>query len=216
MLNFNAYIRIVFSSMMLLPMIILGYFIVHFSERHDCLTLHFKHRPVLAAKPIAWPDNGLLTIWFDSDFFVKNKKKIMTLMNRYQFSGVISLFNGKTCRTQSLSLYQLVMLENQGWEISETNAFVDGEHAINDMPAPDRKKQAIYDLSHDGDEVSLTKYLKETRERNGWIILYFHTNNMDSSEKKPMSIAKLNHILQIVTHLGIPVVLQEQVLRVSQ
>ena len=215
MFNLEVYIRIVFSSLMLLPLIILGYFAVHFSESPDCLTLYFKNKPVSAAKPIAWPDNGLLTLWFDSDFFIKNKKTIMELMNKYQFSGVISLSNGKSCRAQSLSIYELIMLQKQAWEITETNPFVDGEHAINDMPAPNRKKQAIYDMANSKDDGTLIKFIKETKVRNGWIILYFHTNT-GSQVEKPMRIAALRHILQTVRHTDMPVVLQEQVLTVSQ
>lgn len=213
--NTEAYIRIVFSSLMLLPLIILIYFIIHFSETSDCLTVYFKNKPISAAKPIAWPDNGLLTIGFDSDFFIKNKKTIIELMNKYQFPGVVLISNEKSCHAQSLSMYQLIRLQNQGWEITKKNKLIEGQHAINDMPAPDIEKLEIYDMSHSKNSMSLTKSLQETSLRNGWIILYFHTN-IDSQIEKPMSIAKLNHILHTVKRSHIPVVLQEQVLRVSQ
>jgi hypothetical protein len=213
--NLETYIRVIFSSLMLLPLIILGYFVAHLSDTSDCLTGYYKNKPVSGAKPIPWPDNGLLTIWFDSHFFIKNKRTIMELMDKYQFPGVISVSNEKSCHAQSLSMYQLIRLHNQGWEITKTNKPINGEHAINDMPAPDRKKQVIYDMSHSKKNVSLNEFLKETSLRNGWIILYFHTN-MDSKIEEPMNISKLNHILQNVSSSQIPVVLQEQVLKVSQ
>ena len=217
MLNLTIYIRIVFSSLMLLPLIILVYFTLHFSESPDSLSLYFKNKTASSVEDIAWPDNGLLTLWFDSEFFVKNSKTIVDLMNKYHFSGVISLSHSKSYRAQSLSVYQLIMLQNLGWEITEKNGRgdMDGEHKINDMPSPDKKNQVIYDMSIDADGAILTNFLNKTKRRNGWIILYFHTLG-GSQIERPMSIAKLNHILRMVKHSGIPVVLQEQVLKVSQ
>ena len=215
MFKLKLYIRILFSSLMLLPLIILAYFIMHFSENPYSISLYFKNKPATTVKGIAWPDNGLLTLWFDSAFFAKNKKTIVALMNKYQFSGVISFSQGSHAR--SLSKYQLIMLQNQGWEITQTNTLRDvmGEHEINDMPAPDPRGQVVYDMSSGGGNIRLINFLKETKVRNGWIILYFHTI-VGSKVAKPLSSAKLNHILQMVKHSGIPVVLQEQVLKVSQ
>lgn len=217
MLNIKIYIRIVFSSLMLLPLIILAYFTLRFSESPDSLSLYFKNKTASSVKDIAWPDNGLLTLWFDSDFFVNNSKIIVDLMNKYHFSGVISISHSNRYRAQSLSVHQLIMLQNQGWEIAKKNGhgWLDGEHKINDMPSPDKRSQVIYDMSINGDGAILTNVLNKTKKRNGWIILYFHTLG-GSQIERPMSIAKLNYILRTVKHSGIPVVLQEQVLKVSQ
>jgi hypothetical protein len=215
MFNLNAYIRIVFSSLMLLPVIILGYFTVHVSEGSDCLATYLKNKPDLATKLIDWPDKGLLTIWFDGDFFIKHKQKIMALMNKYQIPGVLSLSNNKNCYAQGLSISQLIKLQEQGWEVSIKNTFASGQQAINDMPAPDRTKLVINDLSIRNNELTLTKHLKETSVRNGWMILYFHTNN-DVPAEQLISMSQLDHILQMVRQSGIPVVLGEQVLMVSQ
>ena len=217
MLNIKIYIRIVFSSLMVLPIVILAYYIINFSGSSDCLSLYFKHKSVLVVKNIAWPDKGLLTLWFDSSFFVKNAKPILDLMNKYQFSGVISLSNGKSCASQHLSLNKLNMLQNQGWEITKADRFQDvsGERGINDMPAPDAKNLAIYDLSSGSNDVALKQFLKETKVRNGWIILYFHPI-LESQAEGEMSISKLDHILRLVRRSGIPVVLQEQVVKISR
>lgn len=211
----EASIRIVFSSLMLVPLILLIYFTLHFSQSPNCLALYFKNQPKAAAKLIAWPDNGLLTLWFDGDYFAKNKNKIMALMNKYHFPGVISLSDTKSCRAQSLSISELMMLHNQNWEITNTSPFVEGEHAINDMPAPNRRKQVIYDMSSNKEDATFTRFIKETSLRNGWMILYFHSNST-SQVKKTRRIDELNHILNIVKYSGVPVVLQEQVLTVSQ
>ena len=90
-----------------------------------------------------------------------------------------------------------------------------GEHKINDMPAPDMNQQVIYDISSGTDDSKLKQILKETKVRNGWIILYFH-GPLGAQVQNPASIAHLNHILKTVKATGIPVVLEEQVVRVSQ
>ena len=206
MFNLKSYIRIVFFSLMSLPLIIFFYFIINFSQQPNDMTF----------KNIAWPDKGLITLWFDDIFFIQNKKYIMDLMNKYHFSGVISLSNNKPWHSRSLSRYQLIMLQNSGWEITNTNLLphVSGQHKINEMPTSRGQHLAVYDMSSGGDNIALATFLKKTNVRNGWIVLYFH-KNMSSPEKKPISTAKLNRILQIVKQSEIPVVIQEQVLRVS-
>ena len=217
MFNLKSYIRIVFFSLMSLPLIILIYFSINFSQHSSCISLYVKNKSSITIKNIAWPKKGLLTIWFDSAFFIKNSKTIMALMNKYQFSGVISLSKSNRCRPQSLSGNQLSMLQNRGWEITETNALhaVNGQHEINDMPAPMAENLAVYDMSSNRDDATLSTFLKKTNVRNGWIILYFHTN-ASSQPDKLISVAKLNHILRMIKRSGVPVVLQEQVLKVSQ
>lgn len=217
MLNIKIYIRIVFSSLMVLPIVILVYFVTSFSGSSDCISLYLKHKSASTFKNIAWPDKGLLTLWFDSSFFVKNAKPILDLMNKYQFSGVISLSNGKSCASQHLSLNKLNMLQNQGWEITRTDRlhYVSGEHGINDMPAPDKKNLMIYDLSSRSNDVALKQFLKETKVRNGWIILYFHPI-LESQAEGEMNISRLDHILRLVRRSDIPVVLQEQVVKISR
>lgn len=217
MKNVSVAIRVIFSSLMLVPLIVLVYFIVHALERPDCISLYLKNKPSVSVKEISWPERGLLTVWFDSTFFNENSAEIVNLMNQYQFTGVISLENDKSCRIQSLSIHQLIQLQNQGWEISEKKILnaQQGEHKINDMPSPDINQLVIYDMSSDTDDSKLQQTLKETKVRNGWIILYFH-GAFGSDFEKPMSIVHLKHILKIVKATGIPVVLEEQVLRVSQ
>ncbi len=217
MLKVNLTIRIVFSSLLLLPLIVLGYFIVHALERPDCISLYLKNKTSVAVKDISWPRRGLLTVWFDSTFFNENSDAIVKLMHHYQFTGVISLEKYKSCRIQSLSIHQLILLQNQGWEITETKMMdaQHGEHKINDMPAPDMNQQVIYDMSSGADDLKLKQILKETKVRNGWIILYFH-GPLEAQVQNPASIAHLNHILKTVKATGIPVVLEEQVVRVSQ
>jgi hypothetical protein len=176
---------------MVLPLIILVYFIIHYSEYPDCISLYFKNEPVSKVKRIAWPDNGLLTLWFDSTFFANNSDAILALMNKYQFSGVISLSKDKSCRAQSLTIHQLILLRKQGWEITETKIPHEkaGEYAINDMPAQNLRHQVIYDIAEDGAEIMLPKYLQKTQQNNGWIILYFHT--IIDAKQAPQSLLEI-------------------------
>ena len=217
MLKLNLTIRIVFSSLMLLPLIVLGYFIAHTLERPDCISLYLKNKPSVSVKDISWPNHGLLTLWFDGAFFNENSDEIVKLMNQYQITGVISLEKNKSCRVQSLSIHQLILLQSQGWEITETTILDNkkSEHKINDMPASDINQRGIYDMSSGTDDSKLKRILKQTKVRNGWIILYFHRRGGDHRENA-MSINQLKHILNIVRASDIPIVLQEQVLKVSQ
>ena len=217
MLKLNLTIRIVFSSLMLLPLIVLGYFIAHTLERPDCISLYLKNKPSVSVKDISWPNHGLLTLWFDGAFFNENSDEIVKLMNQYQITGVISLEKNKSCRVQSLSIHQLILLQSQGWEITETTILDNkkSEHKINDMPASDINQRGIYDMSSGTDDSKLKRILKQTKVRNGWIILYCHRRGGDHRENA-MSINQLKHILNIVRASDIPIVLQEQVLKVSQ
>ncbi|HBI21597.1 MAG TPA: hypothetical protein DDY37_03265 [Legionella sp.] len=210
--HIDTYVRVVFSSMMVLPVIILFYFIGHFSKTPHCMSLYLKNKPVSIIKPIAWPHHGLLTLWFDNAFFEENNKIIMPVMNQHHFSGMISLANDERC---PVSLSKLMMLHRDGWEITTSSALkvVSGQHEINDMPAADAEYHVIYDMSHPVNEALFGEFLTETKTRNGWIVLYFHTTG---DAQKSMSSAQWHRILQIIQHSKIPVVLQSQVLKVSQ
>jgi hypothetical protein len=134
-------------------------------------------------------------------------------MNHYQYPGMISLPKGKRC---PLSISKLMMLNDKGWEITKTTslAVMNGQHDINDMPASDAKKHVIFDITDTQNEALFAHYLEKTKTTNGWLIVYFH--HPSSQEKKTMSDAKLHHVLQMIKRSNIPVVVQSQVLRVSQ
>lgn len=205
--HFNTYIRLIFSSLMILPVIILIYFIVYFSKHPDCISLYLQRSSHLSP-PIVWPHQGLLTLWFDQRFFEKNNAILLPLMNKYQFSGMISLAEGKNC---PISISKLIALNNTGWEITNTTnvTVIKGQHEINDMPMLDSTKQVIFDASSPQNQALLANYLQRTKTSNGWIILYF--DNQTLLNKKIII-----EILQMIKHSKIPVVLQSQVLRISQ
>lgn len=228
----EASIRIVFSSLMSVPLILFGYFMFHFYPNTDCFSDYLKHTNAAVAHPIAWPDNGLLTIAFDSHFFSKNRKAILALMHQYQFAGVLSLSKHQSCRAQALSMNELLKLEKQGWEITvlqkplHKNKMPDtlkqisfDDDNINDMPSPDVTKQKIYDMTFYNKALNYQKAfinsLEKTKTRNGWMMLYFHTSKQ-AKIKNPITIAQLDQVLKVVKYSHIPVVLQEQVVRVSQ
>jgi hypothetical protein len=216
MLNFNAYIRIVFSSLMILPIIILIFFIINFAKSQDCINSYLTYKHPSTVKKIIWPDRGLITFWFDSNFLVNQSKEILEQMNRYKYSGVISLPKGKSCYSLSLSIPQLDKLNIQEWEVTGTKIETKGDEKgkINEMPVLEPQKIVVYDISNLSNQANLSTFLRETAERNGWIILYFHPVE-NSPITRTISLSKLKHIFKIVKRSHMPVVLREQVLEVS-
>lgn len=218
----EASIRIVFSSLMSVPLILFCYFMLHFSDNTDCYSDYLKHIPTAAVTPpIAWPDNGLLTIGFEHHFFVNHKKMIMQLMQSYHFSGVLALSHHQSCRAQALSIAELLQLQKQGWEITsmDKKPRFDDKDSINDMPSPDKTKQKIYDLSlhaHPLDyQQAFMQHLEATKIRNGWMMLYLHAQH-HTRITKSITIAQLEPLLKMIKYSHIPVVLQAQVLKISQ
>ncbi len=210
--HLDIYIRCVFCGFMLLPLFILCYFIVNLFHNPDCITLYLHNKRISSTPRIAWPHQGLLTIWFDNSYFEQNNASILPLMQQYQFPGVISLASGQSC---PISISKLLKLQHVGWEIipSAKFSFIHGQHAINDMPATDAAKYVIYDISSPAYERLLEHFLAETKARNGWILLYFHTS---STAKKAEESERLGRIFRVIKHANIPVVLHKQVWRVSQ
>lgn len=217
MFHFNAFIRIVFSSLMFLPLMILVYFIINFSSSFDsdCFSSYSKNKPNTPVMNIAWPDNGLVTLWFDGSFFGRNLENIVHSMNQYHVPGGIVLNNGRSCSAQFLSIKQLHAMNLQGWEIIESSAkkqYVGQK--INNMPVLDPKKMVFYDMSSNKGDALLSKAMNKTKKRNGWIILYFHSNE-SAQQKSTFNASQLGHTLRMIKRLGMPVVLKEQVLKVS-
>ena len=210
--HIDTYVRVVFSSMMVLPVIILFYFLGHFSKSPDCMALYLRESGGEAIQPIAWPHHGLLTLWFDNDFFEAHHKIILPVMKEHHFAGMISFANDKRC---PLPIATLRMLQRDGWEITKSSVLnvVSGQHAINDMPAANAANHQIYDMSVPVSEAVFNLFLTETKRRNGWGLLYFHTP-VDAQQS--MNGAQWRRILAIIQDSKIPVVLQSQVLNVSQ
>lgn len=212
MLNFRNFIRLVFSLLMLLPFVILVYFIINWPSSRDCLALYTKNRSVKTVAPIAWPQKGLITLWFEGALFYQNAQSILPLMDKYQFRGVISLESGKSCSAQFCSINQLIALRNHGWEITANHLQQKQQHKINDMPIIDPTKIVFYDVLDDSSHASISAILKETKKRNGWVVFYIHAQK---TTLHPINITQLNQVLRVIKYSNIPVVLQEQVLRVS-
>ena len=103
----------------------------------------------------------------------------------------------KSCSIQSLSIHQLIQLQNQGWEITETKMLSTqhGEHKINDMPAPDMSQQVIYDMSSGSDDSKLKQIYLFDNQINSvvfYVVLYYSrllSNRIIFKTKQPAFIS---------------------------
>ncbi|WP_419420194.1 polysaccharide deacetylase family protein [Legionella sp. D16C41] len=117
MFSRNAFVRIAMAMIMLLPLYGAISFIINFSKQIYC-NIPTQKQPIPTIPRIAWPQHGLLTLWFDDAYNSQGSPALIQLMQKYGFVAAISVPTSFICKPGRLTWQQLQYLQNIGWEIT--------------------------------------------------------------------------------------------------